>query len=463
MALGRMLFIFTNHAAWVFGSFLGLQPENAYLIFKTLVLIQNPLAVIACWKLAEYLTGSVYAASISALLVGLSVTFTAYSSQVMTEVPSIFVLTLALVVHVYGLKSDKLWAIFAGAALLGAAVNIREAAGFYAPWLIVAPMVFARRVGRKETVRALLATAVFLLFAVGPFLLLFANNAQYRHDWGVWRYSMQIESARHPVTIRNLVPFVSFFFLTSPLVFVSLPFAMISEWRREKMSPLLALALVGLFANAALILNYSTAINWRYLLTGLPALAPIAGAFLVGILTKLFANRARAFALSVGLMAVVTIAEAFFWWPPYSAYAKERAYAKEYRERLAALPDDAVVMAGRMTVAVLYWRSLGTSNWTVIGTGGGYPEGRLIETIAGYLEEGRRVFLDTDRHSWSAWGWQLFETREVSQLQNHFRFKRVSETIYEIRPLTDQSANDDPRLNLLLPENRTDHLDMYLP
>ena len=34
------------------------------------------------------------------------------------------------------------------------------------------------------------------------------------------------------------------------------------------------LAATGLFADLLLFLNYSTAVNWRYFLTGLPAIAP---------------------------------------------------------------------------------------------------------------------------------------------------------------------------------------------
>src|ERR1043165_91914 len=50
MALGRSLFIYTNHAAWVVGhSLFGLSTENAYLLFKYMVVAESPLAIIACW------------------------------------------------------------------------------------------------------------------------------------------------------------------------------------------------------------------------------------------------------------------------------------------------------------------------------------------------------------------------------------------------------------------------------
>jgi hypothetical protein len=70
------------------------------------------------------------------------------------------------------------------------------------------------------------------------------------------------------------------------------------------------------------------------------------------------------------------------------------------------------------------------------------------------LKEGRRVFLDTDARLWSACGWQLEETREMVKLETSFRFRRVSDTLFEIRPVEDATAQDVPHLEGLLPENR---------
>src|SRR5205823_1309391 len=53
MALGRTLFIFTNHAAYRLAhSVFGLSIDNAYLLFKYMIVAESPLAVIACWTLA---------------------------------------------------------------------------------------------------------------------------------------------------------------------------------------------------------------------------------------------------------------------------------------------------------------------------------------------------------------------------------------------------------------------------
>ncbi len=40
------------------------------------------------------------------------------------------------------------------------------------------------------------------------------------------------------------------------------------------------------------------------------------------------------------------------------------------------------------------------------------------------------------------------------ELEDHFSFRKVTDTIYELRPAGDPTALDHPNLKLLLPENR---------
>ena len=119
MALGRNLFIFGNHALYQFAHALfGIQPENAYLIFKYAVVAQGSFAVIAGWVLARDFSKSVHTATLAALLLVFSPVFVLYSGQVMTDVPSVLLLSLALIVHYSGVRQERAWLVFAGAALL---------------------------------------------------------------------------------------------------------------------------------------------------------------------------------------------------------------------------------------------------------------------------------------------------------------------------------------------------------
>lgn len=455
MILGRMLFIFTNHLLWrVAHALFGLSPEHAYLLFKYAVVLQSPLAVIAWWALARDLTGSVRAATAASLLVALSPFFIIYSGQAMTEVPSLLILGIALIVHLRGLRARSIPLVLLGAALLGLGVNVREGVVLYAPWLVFAPLACGWRPGRREIATTLCACLIFTVCAFGPFALWWLLDIDYyRKSWHGWVEMTRQESALHPVTFGNMGRLLHYFFIAAPLSLVSFPVAAFQEWRRRgRLSPLLLLAVVGMVANFSLIFHYSVVLNGRYLLTGAPALAPLAADYFMRAETLNWRDTRRAFiAVLLGILLTAGIF-GLYSWPMGSLYVRQRALAKEYRARLALVPPDAVMISGGQTVAVTYWRGLGAGQWEVIGSGGAWPGERLPEVIEKYLRDGRRVFLDADPRWWADPGWQLSETRMLASIEPRFRFRRISDTIYEIRPRDDATANDHPDLRRLIPK-----------
>ena len=110
--------------------------------------------------------------------------------------------------------------------------------------------------------------------------------------------------------------------------------------------------------------------------------------------------------------------------------------------------------SGSQTIAVHYWASIGQGRWKTIGTGGGWPGDKLFSIIQNYLDQGRRVFIDTDPRWWLPCGWQRDEIPAIVALEKHFSFRHVNDTIYEINSLGDPAARDNPNLTRLLPENR---------
>ena len=458
MLFGRMLFIFTNHAAYrIAHALFGLPSDQAYLLFKYMVVAQTPFAVVACWTLARELTGSLRTATVAAFMLALSPFFIVYSGQAMTETPSILLLCLALYVHVRGVRrGGKIWQVLFGASLLGLCVNIREPVGFFGVWLVLAPLCYGWKLKRRELLLTALACLLFLICALAPFAVWWLLDVGgFRAAWYGWVASMRAESAVHPVRLSNFAPFFRLFFVAAPVALCVLPFALRREWREGRgWTPLLVMALVGLFVNLMLVANYSTVINGRYQLTGLPALVPLAADYLLWradayTTTREKARRGLLYACAVVIaVALVTGGGVYIF---ASRSLKHHAITKDYRVRLALLPPGAVVMAGGQTVAVNYYRGLGYGGWETIGTGGGWPgaEG-LAPQIEGHLQQGQSVFVDVDPRLWSMESWHEQETRALVNLQTRFRFRRVSETIYEIRPLDDETAHDDPNLRILL-------------
>jgi hypothetical protein len=112
------------------------------------------------------------------------------------------------------------------------------------------------------------------------------------------------------------------------------------------------------------------------------------------------------------------------------------------------------MIAGAQSIAVTYWRGIGLGRWEVIGAGSGWPGPELASTIERYLADDRRVFLDTDPRLWPVCGWQETETRELVAIEQRFRFRKLSDSIYEILPLSTDAPLEQPHLKSLLPENR---------
>src|SRR5262249_17483037 len=128
-------------------------------------------------------------------------------------------------------------------------------------------------------------------------------------------------------------------------------------------SILMTSAAVGLFATVMLLANYSTVVNWRYFLTGLPVLAPLAGHYLVRSETQKLGNERRAFVVSIAGIVLVAGLTALLIRPRSSEYMARLALARNYPERLRLLQSDAVVIAGSETVAVIYLLGIGLGPW----------------------------------------------------------------------------------------------------
>jgi len=476
MALGRSLFTLGNFVFYqVAHAVFGLRPEHAYLVFKGMVVFQTPLAVIACWVLARDLSGSRSSATLAALMIACSPILVIYGGQVMTEIPSVLFTAIALVVHLRGISQGgmavravnhaqdaramkSVLLILAGAALLGLGVNLRETVGLYSPWLVLAPFAAGWGLNRRTIAIVASSLVIFLVFAFGPFAAWYFASPVFRLDWHTWLSSMQSESERHPLSTSNLKPFLIYFFMCAPLITVGLPFALWKEWRERGFTLALLAAGVGIFATSMLFFNYSTTINWRYFLTGLPAMAPLAGDFYARIQARRFGSQRRGLVTAIIGIAFIGALMIVLVPPAGNEYFNRLAQAKTYDARLKLIPRDAVVIAGAQTVAVQYWRGIGLGEWDWIGVGAGWPARQLESKVDEHLKAGRRVFLDADPRWWLPCEWHLVEVRELAEIEPHFRFKQIAPTVYEIRPLDDASAIDHPRLENLLPEKRPEEV-----
>jgi hypothetical protein len=171
-------------------------------------------------------------------------------------------------------------------------------------------------------------------------------------------------------------------------------------------------------------------------------------------LTRRLGSVRIAFAACVTVVLIFATVFAFLSRRTSEQFSERRAMSKEYRRQLANVPRDAVMISGSQTIAVIYWKAIGAGDWKTIGTGGGWPGDNLVPLIENYMAENRRVFLDSDLRWWVPCGWQRDEIPAIVSLQQRFSFRRVTDTIFELRPQGEPGATDAPQLERLLPANR---------
>jgi hypothetical protein len=462
LLLGRILFIYVNRIAYLASStFLGLQAQDAYLLFKYMVIFQTPLAIISMWVLARELTNSARSATLAALILTLSPFFISMSGQVMTEIPSVLIFCVAITIHIRGLRARRIPLIMAGAALLGFGVNVREGVGLFGVWLALAPFVYGWKFDSRSLQLILATGLIFIICALGPFAVWFLSDLdRYRFHWlRCWAGSAS-EAQRHPISFDNLAMLFRWFFLTSPLAFWLIPFATWWQWSTARMTPVLLLGILGTTANLSLILHYSMVLHGRYSLTGLPAIAPLVALYIIHLFDRIgkkipgvHTKKRLGFATGGVLLIGAGILNTFlFLIPsrPSNLICHQNWFT--YKKRLDKIPsENSVIMASVMTVAVNYWSGMGAGNWKVIGCGSGWPgNDKIVSVIQNYMLNDQRIFIDTDPKLWRYEGWQSEETEAAKQLDKNFRFRHLSDTIYEICPITDSSANDNPDLAMRL-------------
>ncbi len=177
---------------------------------------------------------------------------------------------------------------------MGLGVNLRETIGFYAPWLVLAPFLLGWKFQRREVLCVVASCVVFVVLALGWFGYWFITDPHYRWVWHGWRESMREEScatsgaARQPASVRDAL-----LHQRAARVFDAYLFAPVLEWRKRRLSPMLLLWAVAFFANLLLFFNYSTTVNWRYFLTGLPGIVPLGAFWLLRIAEKRVGSERR--------------------------------------------------------------------------------------------------------------------------------------------------------------------------
>jgi hypothetical protein len=438
LGLGRALFLGYNSALWEMAhTWVGLQPEKAYLALRYGVIAQAGAGIIGVYALCKELTASRLAAFFGALIVSLSPYYIIYSGRGMSEIPGLLALSWSLWWTARSLRTGKTGQFLTAAALLGLSANIREFAFFYLPFIPIAARIYR---GRWKTGLIAFILAVVCAFAGMIFWKLYDDL----YWTGVvnWYRLSAAERRVHPVTSANLRFFADYAFNCSAIISTLTPLALIWLWTKPRLRALAALGLVGLVANLSLLANHDLAVNPRYLMTGLVGLAAACGWCLAELIER---RGLWATPLAVGLIVLTK--------GSYNHMAKElydqqwgaRA-ARDYVAKITDLPWNSAFIVGSRTPLVNFLAGVkARPHWLAITPGAGWPDDKLGEAIQDFFYAGRSVYVDFDPELWQKGAREKSREDEgLEMIKREYKLEHVRDSFYRIIERPTASA-DQPQ------------------
>lgn len=422
LGLGRPVYSLINIAAWEMARPFGLKADQAWQALQVVPLVLAALGLAFQYRLVSRLAGAA-AGRAASLLLALSPSYVVYSGYVMSEMPMLFFLMLALdLMHKGAIEGDRRLLV-ASSLALGLAVGTREQAAMLVPFLLFIMFNASGRLGRARALA--LASGPALVVVIGTASLAAALAEDYAGRFYRW-FSVVAPVERFEPG-RGLVV-LAYAFAGSPVASGLCVAGAVDALKRRDRWYGGFLTLGVLLPLVALFFNPDSHLHPRYEMIALPALTAGAGMFAAQAAAQLEAREWRGLLiLWLGSMLVLLIATAGFIQP-----ARRQAQAdREFVYLLAReLPRGAVIIAGRQTPALHYLRGIGVrQDWRIISSGWDWPGQRLALQVRTGLEEGKRVYICGE-----ARGWGGPEARDVAALAAEFVFVPVRARLYELVP-----------------------------
>jgi Dolichyl-phosphate-mannose-protein mannosyltransferase len=436
LGLGRSLFIGYNYILWkIAHHYFNLPLEQAHLVLRYGVIAQSGPAIVGFYALCKELTMSRLAALFSALIVAASPFYIIYSGRPMSEIPALLLMSWSLWWMLRSLRLGRTNRFLIAAYLVGLSANIREFAIFYFPLIPLAAWLCRRnwRLGLKG-----LALAIFGAFAGIIFWTIF--KPEFYWPAAIKWYTLSAnERSIHPVTIDNLRFFARFAFSCSPTIAIMTPLALISLYSVSRLRVLFVLGCLGLTANLALLANHDLPVNPRYLLTGLPGLAAIAGWSLTELIKS---HRVWATPLLIGLVVLTKGSYNYMAKELYDQEWAARA-ARDYVAKIEKLPwHSAFIVGSRTPLVNFYYWSGARPYWKTISPGAGWPDEKLDKAIDDLLDAGRSVYVDFDPELWLVGlREESREGRGLEMIKRLYKLEHIHSSFYRI--IEKRTAQDE--------------------
>jgi hypothetical protein len=405
LLLGRWWFLALMRSAWLAGRHVfALRPLEGFLAMQLVCALSAAGAVVAGMAWTRRLSGSVTGELVFAAFAITSPLFGRYAAAVMTEAPTLLVISLAFLAWEKALEARTLrraqaWALAAG-LLLGAMISMREQAVTLLAWPLVS-CVIDRPAHRG---RLLLVGAGGAALALGVGVL----GAWLWHPWvevsfweriSLWIRSMRAERELHPPRLAANLGWIWTFMLTagSCATLLALPAILWVALAHRRRLPGVLIAVTPYFLTLAI--NHDLSVNSRFILPGFWLIAPVVAAFVAAVLAWV---RRWARPLVAGVLVAVLSGQLYFGYRGAESYHFRSARQREESLRVMVdLPRTAVVIPGPSTPVAYYLNRLGYKRFEVVGSGWAWPGDALGRQIHTFVRDRRAVYAYMDSAAWT--------------------------------------------------------------
>jgi hypothetical protein len=396
LAFGRPLFALVSQLIAYLDRSLGGSIWRLDGLLRVWWLLVSATTAPAAYALSRRCGLTLRAARLAGLIVATSPAFAHTSSAILTDGPSLAVVTWALVAGVDAITSGSIARAALAGVLAGAAIGLREQSVISLAGLaLMLPAARTRRLPVAATI-AIVALAV----AVAPVVYVASIQPGYLDSIARWVSAMRSERATHGFGLRDAGFYLLWLASLGPVMIVVAAIAWTRRTRAVTSGAVLAgVTVPALLQLLALAFYPDIAYSPRYLIAALPGAMAIPAAIAIDPwITTPRRLQACVFACVLPLLAISPLVLRYD--------ARQQDALDDLARDVSTLPDGAVIVTGWMCPAIPLLRSearvaMGVDpGWEAVCPGWQWPA-PLSSALNARRRDGRTVVLDLRASSWT--------------------------------------------------------------
>lgn len=336
-------------------------------------------------------------ARIAGLAIATSPAFAHSTGAMLTDGPSLAVVTWALVAGADAMTRGSLPRAVLAGVLAGAAFGLREQSVISLAGLVL--MLPAAHRSRRVPLVIAIALAA-LAAAAAPIAYVALHQPGYLETFSHWLSAMSAERATHGFAWRDAGFYLMWLTSLGPVPLAAAAFAWVRRTRATVRTPLLAAITVpAVLQLLALAFYPDITYSPRYLVAALPGAIALPAA--IAIDPWIVSTRRSRLLVVACLLPLLVIG------PIVLRYnARQQAALDDFERDVSALPDRSVIVTGWMCPEIALLRSQARigfgvdPGWDAVCPGWQWPSA-LPPALNAYRREGRTVVIDLRPSSWT--------------------------------------------------------------